>query len=159
MSEISFQTRPILATDAEAVAALIRAVFGAIDPPLAPPPSAVRETGESVAGKIEGGGGAVAEAGDVLVGAVLWEVRDGGLYIGRLSVDPAWRRRGVAQALVRLAEQAAQTAGQPRLHLGVRLALPGNRALFASLGFCETIQHAHDGFDVPTWVEMEKQLS
>jgi hypothetical protein len=38
-------------------------------------------------------------------------------------------------------------------------AVAGNRALFASLGFCETIQHAHDGFDAPTWVEMEKFLS
>lgn len=141
------------------MAGLIRTTFGAIDPPLAPPPSAIRETAESVATQIEAGGGMVALAEGTLVGAVLWGERDGGLYFGRLSVTAAWRRKGVARALVMAAEAAARARGFTRMHLGVRLALAGNRRLFASLGFCETVLHAHEGFDAPTWVEMEKHLA
>jgi GNAT superfamily N-acetyltransferase len=125
---------------------------------LVPPPSALRETAESVAAQIAGGGGAAAEADGALVGAVLWGEREGGLYVGRVSVDARWRRRGVAQALVAAAVSEARLRGLPRLHAGVRLVLAGNRRLFAQAGFCETILHAHDGFDAPTWVEVEKIL-
>jgi predicted N-acetyltransferase YhbS len=158
MTTSSFALRPIAQADAEAVAALIRTAFGGISPPLVPPPSALRETTQSVAAHLLGGGGLVAEAEGRIVGCVLWGERDGGLYIGRLSVAADWRRAGVARALVLAAEDEARARGLPRLHLGVRLALAGNRRLFAGLGFRETVLHAHDGFAEPTWVDMEKLL-
>jgi predicted N-acetyltransferase YhbS len=73
-------------------------------------------------------------------------------------VAPGFRRTGVARALIMEGEAKAKAAGLPRVHVGVRLVLLGNRRLFASLGFCETHTHAHEGFDHPTWVEMEKKL-
>jgi predicted N-acetyltransferase YhbS len=159
MTHPRFTLRPILAEDAPAVADLIRATFASILPPLVPPPSAVRETAESVASQIAEGGGAVAEGADgVMIGAVLWGEREGGLYLGRLSVSAAARRWGVARALVLAGEAVAQERGLPRVHVGVRLVLAGNRRLFAGLGFCETNLHTHDGFDAPTWVEMEKRF-
>jgi hypothetical protein len=44
------------------------------------------------------------------------------------------------------------------MHLGTRLALEGNRRLFARFGFQEVARHAHPGYAAPTWVEMEKRL-
>lgn len=152
-----FELRKLTQADAAEVAALIRQAFASIDPPLMPPPSALRETAGTVAVSIAKGG-AAAVAGGAIVGAVLWGERDGGLYFGRLSVHGAWRRRGVAQALVAAAERQARDAGYLRIHGAVRLALTGNRALFAALGFVETDRHAHDGFDAPTWVDLEKHL-
>lgn len=140
------------------MAALIRAAFASITPALVPPPSALRETAKTVAGQIAAGGGRVAEADGVVIGGVLWGERDGGLYVGRLSVAEGWRRFGVAQALVGAAEAQARRLGLPRLHAGVRLVLAGNRRLFAGLGFRETTLHAHEGFEAPTWVEVEKLL-
>ena len=144
--------------DAEPVAALIRAAFASQAVATDPPPSALGETAASVAPALASGGGAVAAAGEVLVGAVLWYPKDGGLYLGRLSVAPGWRGRGVARALVAAAAAAAYAQGQPRLHLSPRLALADNRRLFAACGFTETARHAHPGYDHPTFIDMEKRL-
>jgi predicted N-acetyltransferase YhbS len=158
MNETAFGLRPIEITDAAEVAALIRRAFASITPPLVPSPSALKETTETVAATISKGGGAVAEAAGGIVGSALWDERDGGLYIGRISVSPDFRRRGVARALVLAGEAEARLREMPRVHLATRLALVSNRQLFASLGFRETTLHAHDGYDHPTWVDMEKPL-
>ena len=166
--------RPILDADAKATAHLIRGAFGAITPALVPPPSALQETAESVAAQIAAGGGLVAEAPSAptgaatgaatgattgaIIGVILWGEREGGLYLGRLSVADPWRRAGVARALVMRGEAFARACGLPRVHVGVRLVLASNRRLFTSLGFCEKVLHSHGGFTHPTWVEMEKPL-
>jgi len=144
--------------DCRAVAALIRSAFSAQPTRTDPPPSALRETAATVAAHLAAGGGAVACAGDRIVGSVMWEPKDGGLYLERLAVAPAWRGRGIARALVAATEAAARLAGVPRLHLGTRLVLTGNRRLFAACGFVEIARHAHPGYAAPTWVEMEKRL-
>jgi predicted N-acetyltransferase YhbS len=149
--------RPARDRDAAAVAALIRRCFAelAVDPP----PSALGETAESVAAQIRASGGAVAVSAGAVVGAVLWAEREGGLYIGRLSVAPDHRRAGVARRLVAAAEQEARRRELGRLHLGTRLALAGNRAFFAACGFGECGRFSHPGYAQPTWVAMEKHLS
>ena len=150
--------RAMTAADCPAVATLIGIAFAAQPVAVDPPPSALRETAETVAAHLAAGGGAVACAGARIVGSVMWEPKDGGLYLERLAIDPAWRRQGIARALVAAAEAACRRAGLPRLHLGTRLALIDNRRLFAACGFVEIAQHAHPGYAVPTWVEMEKRL-
>ena len=123
-----------------------------------PPPSALGETAASMAAQIASGGGAMAERDGVLVAGVLWAVREGGLYVGRLAVTLGCRRRGLAQALLHAAEGEARRRGLPRVHLGTRLALAGNRALFAACGFRECGRFAHAGHAEPTWVALEKFL-
>ncbi len=154
----SLTIRPMTPLDCRAVAALIRTAFAAQPLLTDPPPSALRETSASVAAHLAAGGGAVACAGGKIVGSVMWEPKDGGLYLERLAVAPAWRGRGIARALVAATEAAARRAGVPRLHLGTRLVLTGNRRLFAACGFVEIARHAHPGYAAPTWVEMEKRL-
>jgi predicted N-acetyltransferase YhbS len=144
--------------DCRAVAALIRTAFAAQPVLTDPPPSAVRETATTVAAHLAAGGGAVACAGGKIVGSVMWEPKDGGLYLQRLAVQPAWRGRGIARALLAATEAAARRAGQPRLHLATRLVLTANRRLFAANGFVEVALHAHPGYAAPTSVEMEKRL-
>jgi predicted N-acetyltransferase YhbS len=149
--------RPLVADDAAEVAALIRTAFASIDPPLHPSPSALRETAESVSRAIATGGYALVESGTI-IGAVLCEPRDGGLYFGRLAVAPTHRRQGIAQTLIAAVESQARAEGHPRVHAAVRLALKGNRTLFANCGYTETTLHAHEGFDHPTWVDLDKPL-
>ena len=124
--------RAMTPADCRAVAALIRTAFA--------------------------GGGTVACAGGRIVGSVMWEPKDGGMYLQRLAVEPAWRGQGIARALVAATEAAARLAGVTRVHLGTRLVLAGNRRLFAFCGFVEIARHAHPGYAAPTWVEMEKRL-
>lgn len=148
--------RPILPEDADAIAALIRLAFAAIPIPLDPAPSALRETPDSIRAHMAANGGAMV---DGPAGCVLWSGREGGLYIGRLCVHPSQQGRGLAALLVGAAEAEARRRGLPRLHLGVRLALPGNRRLFARLGFSETRLHTHEGYTGPTWIEAERWLT
>jgi GNAT superfamily N-acetyltransferase len=124
-----------------------------------PPPSALRESAEAVSATLETGGGAAFEDAGGLAAVVLWSEKEGGLYMGRLSVRPDWRGRGLARRLVACAEAEARRRRLPRLHLAVRLALAGNRALFAACGFHETSLHCHPGYSEPTFVDMEKMLT
>ncbi len=150
--------RPLAARDASDAAALIRAAFAAQSVVTDPPPSALGETAESVRAQLVRGGGFGAEREGRLVGVVLWALAEGGMRLGRLAVAPGWRGRGTARALVGAVEAEARRRGLPRLHLGVRVPLVGNRRLFAALGFRETALFSHPGHAEPTSVAMEKAL-
>jgi ribosomal protein S18 acetylase RimI-like enzyme len=150
--------RPLTAADAAAVATLIRTVFADLPQQVDPPPSALHETADSIAAALAEGGGAGIEQHGTLVGCVLWREKPGGLYMGRLAVAAAARGQGLARHLVAAAEAEARQRGLKRLLLSTRLGMLANRRLFASCGFVETVQHAHPGYAVPTYVDMEKWL-
>lgn len=151
--------RPAEMRDAGAIADVIRLAFAAQSVVTDPLPSALNETEDTVADHLRRGGGAVLERDGQVVGAVLWNEDDGSLYVGRLSVDPAYRRRGIARRLMDEAEAEARRQGLMRMTLGARLALEDNRQLFRSCGFEEKSLHAHAGFSEPTWVLMERRLT
>jgi GNAT superfamily N-acetyltransferase len=151
--------RTMVSNDAEAVAALIRTAFAAQAVVTDPLPSALRVTAADVAVHLaRGGGGAVVEIEGALAGSVLWEMQDGGLYVSRVAVAPAFRRRGIARALMAAAEDAARGSRLPFLHLGTRLLLADNRRLFSACGFVETERTAHPGYAEPTSVTMVKRV-
>ncbi|MGO1079836.1 GNAT family N-acetyltransferase [Inquilinus sp. CA228] len=153
--------RPMRGDSAEiaAVVALIRGAFAEYDGRLDPPPSAVRETAESIAALLGREHGLVAEAGGAAVGCLFLQRREGGdIYVGRVAVAREHRRGGVGRALMAAAEAEARRLGGARLTLGVRLALDSNRRFFRSLGFTEGALHAHPGYDRPTWAEMTKAI-
>jgi tRNA threonylcarbamoyladenosine biosynthesis protein TsaE len=148
--------RPMTEADAAAVAALIRAAFAPLR--IDPPPSALGETTESVAAQVHAGGGAVAEVAGRLAGAVLWQEREDALYLGRLAVDSRHRRRGIARNLIAAAEAEAGRRSLARLTVATRLVLTDNRLMFATCGFRETTVHAHEGYDHPTFVVLDRGL-
>lgn len=148
--------RPLRSADAHAAAALIRATFAG--QPVDPPPSAARETAETVAAHIVAHSGAGWDDATGLAGVLLWSERPGALYIGRLAVATAARRQGVARRLLAFAEVEARRRGLPCLRLGVRVELTSNHRLFAACGFIEAGRSAHEGYDRPTSIDMEKPL-
>jgi GNAT superfamily N-acetyltransferase len=158
MEDAAYAIRPLTVAEAAAVAALVRAAFAAQPVAVDPPPSALRETADGVAIALAAGGGAGAWTADGLVGAVLWRDEADAVYLHRLSVAPAWRGRGIGRALIGAVEAAARARGVARLWLSTRLALTGNRRLFAACGFVETERHAHPGYAAPTFVDMVRRL-
>ena len=146
------------AADAAAIADLVRLAFATQSVVTDPLPSALKETAETITRALAWGGGAVVEADGRLAGCVLWHDEDRSLYVGRLSVHPAHRRRGIARMLMDECEREARRRGLTRMRLGVRLPLIDNRRLFASCGFVESGFHTHDGFSEPTSVWMERRL-
>jgi ribosomal protein S18 acetylase RimI-like enzyme len=66
-------------------------------------------------------------------------------YVDALAVDPAYRRRGIAQQLLGIAEREAADAGLPRLALDTGLQNAPARALYSAYGFREReIRRARD---------------
>jgi GNAT superfamily N-acetyltransferase len=145
--------------DAAVAAALIREAFAAQSRATDPPSGALGETTASVGTKLAEGGGAGAEADGALVGVVLWAEQDGALHIGRVSVLPPWRGRGIARALLAAAETEARRRGLERMALRVRRALEDNQRLFAGIGFAPSATGCHPGYSAPTFLVMEKRLS
>jgi GNAT superfamily N-acetyltransferase len=126
---------------------------------LDPPSGAHRETADTIAAKMAQGGAVMAFVEEKCVGVVLFNPDNGSMYLGRLAVLPAYRAQGVGRALVAAVEQKAKITGLPRIWLGVRLALPRNRAFFEGLGYQIIAYHSHDGYTEPTYMTLEKRLT
>jgi ribosomal protein S18 acetylase RimI-like enzyme len=146
-------------TDAASLAATITAAFEQYRGALTPESGALRETADTILAELNSGSGAiVAERELAIAGCVMTKPMDGDLYFGRLSVLPAARGHGVARRLVSAVEADGRRRGFAGVRLGVRIALPENRILFASMGYAEIGREAHPGFDHPTMIHMRKQL-
>lgn len=109
---------------AEAVVDIIHRSFGT-RPPLDPPSTAMDETVESVAEVLGSAGGLLVERRGVPMGALLFdESRPGKLGLRRVAVDPEIQARGVASAMVGVAEDTAEERGKDGIWLHVREELP-----------------------------------
>ncbi len=150
--------RPLVPSDAEAAAALVRAAFAAQDAATDPPSSALKETPEIVRKKLADGGGFAAVEDGEMAALVLFQPDGDALYLGRLAVALARRGQGIAGRLLALAETEARRQGFAKTRLRVRLDLPGNRRLFERCGYQETALLSHPGYEQPTFAVMEKRL-
>jgi ribosomal protein S18 acetylase RimI-like enzyme len=150
--------RTMVGGDEETVVALIHRAFAA-QPATVPPPSALKETATNISALVQKGGGILAEVECTGVGTVLWTKEGNALRLSRLAVDPAWRRQGIALALLRMAEERTRMMGLDRLTLSTRLSLTDNRRLFAAAGYVETSFESHEGFSEPTFVNMDRYLN
>jgi len=127
MDDIALTILPETADDAEAIERLHERIFG---------PGRYAKTAyrlrEQVAHRLDAS--FTARAGTLLVGSVrLSPVRIGdtkALLLGPLTVEPAFRERGVGQALIAYALKAAATQGE-RLVI-----LVGDEPYYARSGFC-----------------------
>ena len=146
------------ANEAAALLDLMRRAFAEYSGVLKPESSVFVETETVLAGKLAEGGGFVAEESGRLVGCVIAETKEAKGYLGRLAVDPAVRRRGVAQRLMQAGEDFMRARGLRAVEINVRIALTGNIALFEALGYRETRRLAHPGWAEPTYLVMEKSL-
>jgi len=110
--------------DAVAIVGVIHRSFGAREV-LDPPSTALDETVESVAEVLAAAGGLLVERRDKPMGALLFdESRPGRLGLRRVSVDPDIQSRGVASAMVGVAEDTAEERGKDGVWVHVREELP-----------------------------------
>ena len=133
--------------------ALVQSAFGALA--IDPPSSVLKETLADFDARLRDEIVIVAEAERRLIGAVFCAPQNDALYIGRLTVAPDWRRRGVAGALIGAAKAQARALGANRITLKARIMLPGNVALFRRHGFAVTAEETHAGYSAPTSYAME----
>jgi len=148
------------ATPAEAAVLLdvMRKGFAEYRGVLQPESSVFVETEAVIAAKLAGGGGLLAFASAQPVGCIIAEDKGGHGYLGRLAVDPAFRRRGLARRLMQAGEDLIRLRGFDSVEVQVRIVLSENIALFQALGYRETDRRSHAGFTAPTYLVMEKTL-
>ena len=140
-----------------AVLALIRAEFAGMEGRIDPPSSMHALTADSLAAQA-----ATAEVwaiGQPPVACVILTAKPQALYIGKLAVAASHRRRGLARALLDLAESRARVLGLPALELQTRVELTENHATFRALGFTETGRSAHPGYSRPTSITFRRAVA
>lgn len=126
---------------------------------LDPPSGASRETPEKVREQLDAYGGALALLAGEVVGCLRWDLHiDRDLYVKRLAVDPACRRRGVGSALMDWAESEARRRGLEGVILGVRIALADNLDFYRSLGYRVVGDGRHAGYDRATFLWLRKPV-
>jgi predicted N-acetyltransferase YhbS len=141
-----------------AVLSLIRAAFAYMEGRIDPPSSMHALTFDRLARQaVEGEVWAVEEMGRVIACVVLTP-RPPVLYLGKLAVAPAHRGRGLARALVRVAEGRAEALGLRAVELQSRVELTENHAAFSAMGFVMAAETAHPGFDRATALTFLKPL-
>jgi predicted N-acetyltransferase YhbS len=156
---LPFILRAATAADAELLSRLIVSAFSTHEGRLDPPSSALKEIPEAIRAKLATHGAGIAESDGKPIGCVLFTAEENAvLYIGRLAVAPAWRRRGVARTLIGYAEADARRRGLIPMRLQVRIPLVDNQTLFKSCGFVEVSRENHPGYTEPTTLWMEKRL-
>jgi predicted N-acetyltransferase YhbS len=140
--------------DWAALLALIKRAFAGMEGRIDPPSSLHKMTPENLAHHP----GEVWVIGAPPIACMLLTPRPHALYLGKLSVDPSRRRKGLAESLIGLAETRAKALGLPALELQSRIELVENHAIFFALGFKQTGATAHPGFDNPTALTFTKTL-
>ena len=157
-SALPIVIRPVQSADIPTLLELVYAAYTEYEGRLTPPSGAHSETEESLAAKLATGQGALAWQDGIAAGSVLFERRGAEMYLGRLAVPPAFRRRGIGACLVNFVEGEAMRRGFSRITLGVRLQLPENTAFYTKLGYDIVGYGSHPGFTEPTYMTMVKHL-
>ena len=135
---------------------LIRAEFAYMEPRINPPSSMHRLTEADIAAKAETG--EVWVIGTPPVACVFLTYQPESLYIGKLAVAAQQRGKGLARALIDVAEARARDLGLGWLELETRVELSENHAAFARMGFQEVGRKAHAGFDRPTSITFRRAV-
>lgn len=140
------------------MAHVMRAAFEQYRGALEPPSGALATDAAGVRELMELGGILVCESDGRIVASVFQRTHPDHVYLGRLAVLPAFRGRGLAVRLVAAVESLAAANGRREVRLGVRIALPENRAFFERLGYRQTGLDSHAGSSVPTFVWFAKPV-
>jgi predicted N-acetyltransferase YhbS len=144
--------------DVSAIVAVLMAAFEEYRDRLDPPSGAHGESVEKVQEIMQTARVVLAQAGDQIAGCVFYAPVDNHLDLFRLAVLPPYRQRGVGRALVQYVESRALAIGLPHVQLGVRVALPGNRAYYERMGYRFLEARTHKGYVEPTYIILEKTL-
>jgi ribosomal protein S18 acetylase RimI-like enzyme len=131
----TLQILPARPADAETVHRAMQSGFREYDGVLDPPTGSLGETVDDVRRGIEAGGAVVARLDGAVVGCARFELGGDEMYVGRVTVLPEFRRRGIAAAMMSALEREAKEAGVSIVRVGVRMSLPENVSLYRRLGY------------------------
>jgi ribosomal protein S18 acetylase RimI-like enzyme len=155
----SVTLREAAEADVAGLVALLIAAFEEYRGRLDPPSGAHNETEKQLRDTLRRAHAVLAHVGAEIAGCVFYAPKRNYVDLFRLAVLPAYRRRGIGRALIEYVEGRALALGIPCVQLGVRIALPANRAYYERMGYRFVEARTHTGYAEPTYVILEKQLT
>lgn len=135
---------------------LIRSEFAYMDARINPPSSMHRLTEAEIASTAENG--EIWVVGTLPLACMFLTLQADSLYLGKLAVSASQRGKGLARALVEVAESRARALGLAAVELQTRVELLENQAAFQAMGFVETGRTTHPGFAQPTSINYRKAV-
>lgn len=155
---MSIQIREAQVEESGLIFQVMIASFREYDGKLNPPSGALQETVDKTIQTFQIGGGAIlAWDGDVAVGSARYKPVDHYMYIGRISVLPDFRGRGICKALLSTVENLAKEKGFLESRLEVRLSLPENVTMYQRFGYA-VLEHKFYPEREDSWYVMRKLL-
>ena len=143
--------------DAPQVYQIMRAAFAEYVGVLQPPSGVDLETVDDVRRAIEEGGAVLASLDGKSVGSARYAFHDEGhiCFVGRVSVLPEARGKGIASEMVTFIEGIAREAGCASMEIMVRLILETNIHLYERIGYTvdKTFEHPKGGGMLATMVK------
>jgi ribosomal protein S18 acetylase RimI-like enzyme len=138
---------------------VMRKAFEEYRDKLTPPSGALSETIDDIIKKISNNGGAIiAQIEGSDVGSAQFVFQDNFVYIGRVSVLPSHRGRGIGKRMVNYIEAHAKEKGVHESRLGVRLSIPSNVAFYQKLSYQIIERYAYPQ-ETDFWYVMKKTFS
>lgn len=145
--------------DWDAIHKLLQECFAYMEPRIDPPSSLHRLTPQMIADFAADECLFVIEDNQRPIACIFITEKPDCLYLGKLAVSSNHRGKGYARALIQRAEQMADDLDLAVLQLETRIELTENHRAFEKMGFHKTAETAHDGYDHPTSITMQKALS
>lgn len=138
---------------------LVKTSFLYMESRIDPPSSMHKLSEDSISKHAETGEIWVIESDHAPIACVFLTPKPDALYLGKLAVSESFRGQGLAHILVNCATTRAHALGYKRLELETRIELIENHQAFANMGFHRTGETAHVGYDRPTSITMQKELT
>ncbi|MCV2881635.1 GNAT family N-acetyltransferase [Actibacterium sp. XHP0104] len=155
MTQIRRATDPY---DWNSLLRLLQTSFAYMEGRVDPPPSMYQLTPETLAQQSHTREIWVAEDNGMPVACVFLTPDSDVLYLSRLAVAQSHRGQGLARALIGLAEKRAVELGLPMIEARTRVELVENHMAFATMGFSQVGETAHEGFEHPTSLTLRKSI-
>ncbi len=135
----SVQIRAATASDADSIAAVLRAAFVEYEPQYTPEAfAATTPSAEQISHRLSEGPIWVATQAERVVGTVAAVSREHGCYVRSMAIIPAARGQSIGQRLLEQVEQFAREQGAPRLYLSTTPFLARAIRLYEQYGFRRT---------------------
>jgi ribosomal protein S18 acetylase RimI-like enzyme len=152
----SFQLRDYRPPDIPQILDVIKTAFKEQRGQVNPPSSAESKTIEVIKAELQTANALVIESANKIIACVFYQPKGDSVYIDRLAVLPAFRRKGIGKVLMKEAEKRAIDLGFSTLSLSVRIELEHQQAYYSKMGFKISSYESHNGFEQPTFVVMRK---
>ncbi len=158
MYDLKYRLNPTDFDDWTGLYQLLAKNFAYMEGLIDPPSSFTKLTPQLLAKKSDSENLLVVECDGNLVACAFFKPENEALYVGKIAVEPQFRRQGLTRKILQQAENFAKQKAIKWLELQVRIELADNKLTFERLGFIKTGEDSHAGYSRITSITMRRAV-